>query len=155
MITDDLAHILDQFTPAKKEGLLPLLQVIQKQYGHLNEELLLAVSRHLDLPVNKVYGVATFYDQFRFFPRGQYHIKICRGTACHIAGATTYLNELQNQLKVRAGSVSRDRKFSLEVTNCMGACDYAPVVIVNDQVHTRLTTEELENLLRSLKDKTK
>jgi NADH-quinone oxidoreductase subunit E len=148
-----LDKILSKYPAGKKEGLLPILQEIQKQQDFLPEELLSEVGRYLNLPANKVYGVAAFYDQFRFRPRGQNHIRICRGTACHLYGSLNYLSELEKQLKVKAGGTSRDRKFSLEITSCLGACESAPVLQVNDKYYTHVTPEELAKIIRSFKEK--
>jgi NADH-quinone oxidoreductase E subunit len=154
MMKENLEMILSKYPVNKKDRLLPILQDIQQEQGYLTDELLTEVGRYLDLPANKVYGVATFYDQFRFHPRGQFHIRICRGTACHLFGSSTYLDELEKQLKIKAGHTSRDGKFSIEISNCMGACESAPIVQVNDTFHARVTENDLERIICSLKDKT-
>jgi NADH-quinone oxidoreductase E subunit len=154
MTKENLENILSNYPVNKKEGLIPILQEIQIQQGFLTDELLAQVGKYLNLPANKVYGVATFYDHFRFHPLGHYHIRICRGTACHLFGATTYLEELERQLKVKAGHTSKDRKFSLEISNCMGACESAPIVHINDFIYTHVTAADLDRIIRSLKDKT-
>jgi len=146
--------ILEKYPPNKKEDLLPILQEMQKEHGFLTDEILEKVSLYLSLPINKIYAVAAFYDQFRNSPGGKYHIQICRGTACHIYGSSTLLKELEKQLKVKAGGSSRDRKFSLEVVNCIGACDHGPVIKVNEQYHCRVNPEALNRIIRSLKEKT-
>jgi len=147
-----IEQILDKYPPQKKEGLLPILQEIQKEQGFLTDETLELVSQHLCIPVNKLYAVAAFYDQFRHSPEGKYHIQICCGTACHIYGSSTYLKELEKQLKLKAGGSSRDRKFSLEVVNCMGACDRGPIIKVNANYHCRVNAEALNRIILSLKE---
>jgi NADH-quinone oxidoreductase E subunit len=154
MMKENLENILSKYPVNKKDGLLPILQDIQQEQGYLTDELLTEVGKYLSLPANKVYGVATFYDQFRFHPRGQFHIRICRGTACHLFGSSTYLDELEKQLKIKSGYISKDGKFSLEISNCMGACESAPIVQINDTFHTLVTENDLERIIRSLKDKT-
>lgn len=154
MTTENLEILFSKYPANKKEGLLPILQDIQEQEGHLSEELLLQTSRYLNIPVNKIYGVATFYDQFRFHPHGRYHIRICKGTACHLSGSSTYLDLLENHLKVKPGFLSKDHKFSLEISSCMGACESAPVVQVNDEYHTHVTDTDLDKIILSLKEKT-
>jgi NADH-quinone oxidoreductase subunit E len=154
MMKEKLEIILTKYPVNKKDLLLPILQDIQQEQGYLTDELLIEVGRYLNLPANKVYGVATFYDQFRFRPRGQFQIRICRGTACHLFGSSTYLDELEKQLKVKAGQTSKDGKFSLEISNCMGACESAPIVQINDIFHTHVTENDLGKIIRSLKDKT-
>ena len=146
--------ILVRYPMNKKDRLLPILQELQKETGYLTDEMLTEVGDYLGMPVNKVFGVAAFYDQFRFKALGAFHIRICRGTACHLFGSTTYLSELEKQLKVKAGGTSRDKKFSLEIVNCMGACDSAPVLRVNDIFYPHVTPEGLNRIIQSLKEKT-
>jgi NADH-quinone oxidoreductase subunit E len=155
MTKEKIESILAGYATNKKEGLLPILQDIQAQNGYLTEEILAEVGKYLNLPANKIYGVATFYDQFRFSPCGQFHIRICRGTSCHLFGSSTYLERLETGLKVKAGHVSRDKKVSIEITSCMGACESAPVIRVNDEYHTHVTEEGLRALIQSIKEKTK
>jgi NADH-quinone oxidoreductase E subunit len=154
MTKENLENIFSKYPVNKKDGLLPMLQEIQDQHGYLTDELLAAVGKYLNLPANKVYGVATFYDQFRFHPLGQYHIRVCKGTACHLLGTSTYLHEIEKQLKVKAGTISKDRKFSLEISNCQGACESAPVIHINENFYTHVTAADLERIIRSLKEKT-
>lgn len=155
MTTEMFQSILTRYPANRKDSLLPLLQEIQREQGYLTEEVLNGVGKYLNLPANKVYGVATFYDQFRFHPQGLYHIRICRGTACHLFGSSTFQAELERQLRVKAGQSSKDRRYSLEISNCLGACDSAPVVSVNDTVYTRVTAEMLTSIINGLKEKTK
>jgi NADH-quinone oxidoreductase E subunit len=154
MATETLEQIFSRFPAKKKDGLIPILQEIQNQHGYLTEELLAEVGVYLQIPANKLYGVATFYYQFRFHPHGRYHFRICRGTACHLSGSSTLLHELEQQLKVKPGQISKDRKFSFEVTNCLGGCQSAPVLSVNDQYYTGVTVDELTRIIHSLKEKT-
>jgi NADH-quinone oxidoreductase E subunit len=150
---ETLEKILQNYTPGRKEGLIPVLQEIQELQGYLTEEAVEKVGKHLNLPLNKVYGVAAFYDQFRFKPRGRHHIRICKGTACYLFGSSTFLKEIEGQLKVRAGHTSRDKKFSLEVVSCLGACGQAPVIQVNETHYTRVDAEQLNTIIRMLKEK--
>ncbi len=151
---NEIDQILGKYPPNKKENLLPILQNIQKEQGYLSDETLEAVSRYLKLPVNKIFAVAAFYDQFRITPLGRYHIQVCRGTACHLFGSSTILKELEKQFRVKAGGLSRDKKYSLEVVNCMGACDQGPVIKVNEHYYRRVNADELIRIIRSLKEKT-
>ena len=144
--------VFPRFPANKKEGLIPLLQEIQKEQGYLTEELLEKVGKYLNLPANKVYGVAAYYDQFRFRASGQFHIQLCRGTACHLYGSSTYLGVLEKQLKTKVGNTSPDQRFSLEITNCMGACESSPVLRVNDIFYPHVTPEVLSQIIRSLKE---
>jgi len=149
-----LEKIRDKYPANNKDFLLPLLQELQKQQGYLTEDLLAEVGRYLDMPANKVYGVAAFYDQFRFRPLGRFHIQLCRGTACHLYGSATYLAELEKQLKVKAGGTSRDHRYSLEIADCMGACESAPVLRINDTFYPHVTPDELTRIINTLKEKT-
>jgi len=145
--------ILLDYSPKKKEVLIPILQDIQKEFGILSESSIEEVSRYVNLPSNKIYGVAAFYDQFRFSPKGIFHIQICRGTACYLHGSLTFLEEIEKQLKVKAGGVSRDGKYSLELVTCMGACEHGPIVKVNEFYYRNLNSEQITKLLRRLKEK--
>jgi NADH-quinone oxidoreductase E subunit len=154
MATEITTTVFKSYPAGKKEFLLPILQDLQDQLGHLDDELISEVGKYLNLPINKVYGVAAFYSSFKFHPKGKYHIRICKGTACHLHGGSNYLCEIEKRLKVKAGNTSRDRRFSLEVTTCMGACEASPILEINNTIHTRVTPEELNTIIRSLKEKT-
>jgi NADH-quinone oxidoreductase subunit E len=142
-----LSSIFQQFPNRQRDDLIPLLHLIQEQYGFLSEELIIEVGNYLDISVNKIFGVATFYDNFRFGPKGRYHIKLCHGTACHVAGATTILGEIEKQLKIRNGETDKAGLFSLEVVSCIGACGLAPLIEINDEYYTSLTLESLRKIL--------
>jgi NADH-quinone oxidoreductase subunit E len=154
MTKENLENILSKYPANKKDALLPILQDIQELEGYLTDELLTVVGKYVNLPSNKVYGVATFYDQFRFHPQGVHHVRICHGTACHLFGSSTYLEEIEKQLKVKSGHTSKDKRFSLEISNCMGACESAPIIQVNDSFYTNVTAVDLDRIIRSLKEKT-
>jgi NADH-quinone oxidoreductase subunit E len=108
---------------------------------------MIRIGRHLALPPSKVYGVATFYNQFRFHPRGKYHLMVCRGTACHVKGSLKSLDLAIKALGIEPGQTTRDRLFSLEVVACMGACGLAPVINLNGEFHARMTPKKLARLL--------
>ncbi len=146
----DVSDILKRYD-SSRENLIPILQEIQEKFGWLSQDAIAQVGRYLNLPAAKVYGVATFYNQFRFSPKGKYHIQICRGTACHVLGSATVLEELQNLLKVKAGETTRDGLFSLEVVACVGACGLAPVVVVNGDFHAKMDVDKIKKLINSLK----
>jgi NADH-quinone oxidoreductase subunit E len=152
-MTEIVDTILEKYPAHKKDKLLPILQEIQESCGYLTDEILNRVGEHVDLPSNKVYGVAAFYDQFRFKRTGKNHIRICNGTACYLFGSGTFLQELEKQLRIKPGQTTRDGKFSLEVVHCMGSCESAPVMKINDVVYPHLTPEELQKIFRTLKEK--
>jgi NADH-quinone oxidoreductase subunit E len=148
-----VSAILQKYPSGRKDLLIPVLQEIQRTAGHLTNDTLIKVSSHLNIPINSIYGVATFYDQFRFTDKGRYHIRICRGTACHVYCSSNYLAELEKHLNVRAGNTSKDGKFSIELVNCLGACSNAPAIAVNDTYYTGVTPSLLTTLISSLKEK--
>ena len=143
--------VLEEFPDAGRDELIPILQEMQERYGYLSHEVLRCVGRHLHLPVSKVYGVATFYNQFRFQPIGQYHIQVCRGTACHVKGSLGLLETVQQATGLQPGLTSRDRLFSLEVVACLGACGLSPVMCINGEFHARMTPNKARTLLENLR----
>ena len=142
-----LDEIINRYNSGSRESLLPLLQDIQIEYGYLNEEAILKVGKHIKLPSSKVYGIATFYDQFRFIPKGKFHIKVCRGTSCHMHGSSGILREVERVLNIKEGHTSRDGRFSLEAVSCMGACGSAPVLNVNGEFKTALSIPDIAQVI--------
>lgn len=138
-----LDEIISRYKAGSRESLLPLLQEIQNEYGFLNEEAILKVGLHIKLPSGKVYGIATFYDQFRFVQKGKFHIKVCRGTSCHMFGSAGILREVERVLNIKEGHTTRDGYFSLEAVSCMGACGSAPVLNVNGDFHTSIAITDI------------
>ena len=146
-----IEKILRKYTAGKKDSLIPLLQEIQREEGHLSDVSINEVSRYMNIPLNKIYGVATFYDQFRFGKKGRYHVQICQGTTCHFYRSLAFRKEIEKILQVRAGQTTKDGKFSLEVVNCLGACSKAPVLIINGTAYAGLTIDSLQKLLSGIK----
>lgn len=146
------AEIIGKYKEADRDSLIPLLQDIQEAEGWLSEEALTSVGELLDMPVSKVYGVATFYNQFRFQPRGKFHIQVCRGTACHVLGSASVLEELKKLLKIDVDETSRDGLFSLEVVACIGTCGLAPVININGNFHAGVTASSLRDIIDSYKE---
>ena len=126
-----LDDIFKKFPDAKRDSLIPILQEVQESQGYLSRDAVVEIGRYLSLPTSKIYGVATFYNQFRFQPLGHYHIQVCRGTACHVKGSLGVLDAVRRILKIEPGQTSRDGLFSLEVVACIGACGLAPVININ------------------------
>jgi len=145
----DFDNILQRHPNEKRDSLIPILQEIQEEVGYLSEEAVIAVGRHLNLPTSKIFGVATFYNQFRFDPPGKYHIQVCRGTACHVLGSLTVLEEIQKLLKIKNGQCTKDGLFSIEVVACIGACGLAPVIAINGEFHAKVTTPSLKEIIES------
>ena len=149
MVTADIDAVLQRFPNATRDSLIPILQEVQQQQGHLSREAVVQIGKHLRLPASKIYGVATFYNQFRFQPQGRNHVQVCRGTACHVKGAAAILEAVKRELKVEAGQTTRDGLFSLEVVACIGACGLAPVICVNGDFHAGVSTKTVGKILDS------
>jgi NADH-quinone oxidoreductase subunit E len=143
----DIDHILAEHIGAQRDRLIPILQEVQRSQGHLSREAMMKVGRHLNLPASKVFGVATFYNQFRFAPIGKFHIQVCRGTACHVKGSRAVVDAIRRTLKVEPGQSTRDALFSLEVVACLGACGLAPVVAINGEFHGGVTSDSVQKLI--------
>lgn len=146
-------NILERYPNAKRENLIPILQEIQEKQGYLSEGAIVKVGQRLKLPASKIFGVATFYNQFRFEPLGKFHVQVCRGTACHVLGSSSVLEELEKQLNVKAGQTTKDRLFSIEVVACIGACGLAPLISVNGEFHAKVTSESIRDILDEYKEK--
>ncbi|MCB2205164.1 NADH-quinone oxidoreductase subunit NuoE [bacterium] len=144
-----IIEILGRYPAKDAACLIDLLQDVQECCGYLPDREMQLVARHVDIPVSRVYGVATFYNQFRFQPLGKYVIKVCRGTACHVQGSQGILTTLEHELGIRAGETTKDLLFTIETVACIGACSIAPVIAINDTFHGGLTTKSLQKLLRN------
>jgi len=137
-----------------RDALIPLMQDVQEEYGYLPREAVILIGRYLGVPISKVFGVATFYNQFLLQPPGRYHVQICRGTACHVKGSVSILERLVHILKIEPGQTTRDGLFSLEVVACIGACGLSPVISVNGEFHARVTPDSVEEIIESYRRKT-
>lgn len=136
----------------QSEELIPLLQKVQEIEGFLSEEAMKDIAKFLKTPLSKVYGVATFYAQFRFKPRGEKHIMVCRGTACHVQGAPRIQEDIETLLGIKEGETTADLKFSIESVACIGACSLAPCIMVNDQVEAKLTSQKVKVLFTKMRE---
>jgi NADH:ubiquinone oxidoreductase subunit E len=146
-----VAEILEKYKDAKRDALIPILQEVQEFCGYLSKEAVIQIGAYLNLPTSKIYGVATFYNQFRFQPLGSYHIQVCRGTACHVKGSSGVFDRFSRDLKITDGETSRDGKFSLEVVSCIGACGLAPVIAVNGNFHAKLVDDDASRIVKEYK----
>ncbi len=124
-----------------------MLQKAQELQGYLPEKTLRTIADYFDMPYSEVYGVATFYAQFRLIPSGQNVIKVCTGTACHVRGGQKILDRVCSELNIKPGETSADGKFSLEPVACLGACGLAPVMMINDSTFGRLTPAKVSEIL--------
>lgn len=145
--------ILKKYSGSQRDNLIPILENIQEEQGYISEEAIIKLAGFLKLPTSKIYGVATFYDYFHFEPRPKFLIKMCKGTACHLLGAGTILQKLENELKISVGQLTRDGIFGLEVVSCIGACGSAPVLMLHGEYHTNLTVRGLKNFIEDYKKK--
>jgi NADH-quinone oxidoreductase subunit E len=133
-----------------RDQLIPLLQEIQAREGYLSQAAMTELAAALETPVASVYGVATFYNQFRFAPLGTHVIELCRGTACHVKQSLALQQHLQRKLKLRPDGNSADKRFTVLNVACLGACSIAPVVKLNGEFYGHLTVEKLDSLLDDL-----
>lgn len=131
--------------------LIMIMQEAQKIYGYLPIEVQTIISKGLDIPVERVYEVATFYAQFNLEPKGKYQISVCLGTACYVKGSAKILEAIENQLGIKSGECTADRKFSVESCRCLGACGLAPVMRVNDEVFGNMTPDKVKTVLAQFK----
>jgi len=151
-VKTDIAPVLAAYPNAGRDALIPILQDVQEAHGYLSEDAIVRIGAHLGLPTSKIYGVATFYNQFRFQPLGRYHIQVCRGTACHVKGSLGVLDALKQELKIEPGQTTRDGLFSLEVVACIGACGLAPLICVSGEFHAEMTSAKARDLVETLRE---
>lgn len=131
----------------EKGSLMPIMQKAQEIYGYLPIEVQTMISDELHVPLEKIYGVATFYSQFALNPKGRYQISVCLGTACYVKGSGDIYNKLMDLLGIVGGECTPDGKFSLDACRCVGACGLAPVMMINDEVYGRLSVDDVEAIL--------
>lgn len=144
-ISQKLPDILREFTQ-ERSNLLPILQRIQETFKFLSPGAMRAVAKYLDLSASEVYGVATFYNQFRFHPPGRHEIKVCMGTACHVKGGDVILENFERRLGIKEGETTPDREYSIERVACVGCCALAPVAVVDDKVIGYMQPSKVEGL---------
>ncbi len=149
-IKEQLDDTLSRYTGDKSE-LIPILQEAQERFGYLPEEVMAGIAKFLQLSPATVYGVATFYAQFKFVPTGRRMVKVCRGTACHVRGAARILSEVEKRLGIKPGESTGDLEYNLETIACFGSCALAPVIVVDNSVYGRMTTKKVEEILSDSK----
>ena len=141
-----LASILARYEGKKRE-LIALLQDVQVNLGYLSKEAMQEIASFLGIQAVEVWGVATFYNQFRFVPLGKHPVKVCLGTACHLAKGKLILEALERELAIKVGETAEDGNFSLERVACIGCCMLAPVIVVGDKIYPRMTAFKVEETL--------
>ena len=146
LILEEIEDLLKSF---KKDSfyLLPALQTIQMKFGYIPQKSISIIGEYFQVSNNRIYGIATFYNQFKFNPPGEYQIKVCLGTACHVKGANIILENFERKLEINEGETTKDRKYSLERVACVGCCSLAPVVVINDDVHGYMMPSKVEGLI--------
>ena len=132
----------------KKGGLVPLLQDVMGEYGYLPEGTLKRIAQELDIPLSRVYGLATFYKSFSLTPRGKHLISVCLGTACHVRGAPRIVEKLERDLGIKAGETTKNLKFTLETVNCLGACALGPLIVINGKYYGRMNLAKMDKVLK-------
>ena len=146
-----LASVVEKYRG--KEGIaIPLLADVQREIGYVAEEAVEYVSGELGIPAAELFGVATFYAMFRFQPEGKHVVRLCRGTACHVQGSGLIADQLERHLGIKDGETTPDLMFTLQCVACLGCCSLAPVMMVGDDVHGRLTPEKAVNVLEKLRE---
>lgn len=148
-------QIFEHFPKKDRSNLIALLQEVQEVYGYLPESALQDVSDFVGMPLSGVYGVATFYNQFRLTPLGKNVIRVCRGTACHVKNSANILTALETELGITAGGTTRDKLFTLETVACIGACSIAPVININEEYYGRISVKEISKILNKYKNAAK
>ena len=133
-------------------NLIPIMQKAQEIYGYLPIEVQTIIAREMDIPLEKVYGISTFYAMFTLEPKGKYQIAVCLGTACYVKGSGDVYAKLENTLGLQGGGCTPDGKFSLEACRCLGACGLAPVMMINGEVYGRLTPDQIPGILAKYQD---
>ena len=136
-----------EFHEKQRGNLIPILQMVQETLKYLPPPAIKLVAEHLRILECEVYGVATFYNQFRFHPPGKHPIKVCLGTACHVRGGDIILENFERKLEIQAGETTPDREFSIEKVACVGCCALAPVAIIDENVHGHMAPSKVEGLL--------
>jgi NADH-quinone oxidoreductase subunit E len=142
----ELKELVGHYGP-DRASVIPILQDIQGKFGYLSVEGVDELARLIGVSPNEIYGVATFYAQFRFRPPGEHRIQVCLGTACHVRGGQQILKEMERRLGIKAGETTADGKFDLERVACLGCCALAPVVAVDGKVHARMTAKKIPSVL--------
>jgi len=150
----DLKQVEDYFDGnpnLRKNNLIAILQKIQEFYGYLPEEALEIVAERINVPKAKIYGVCTFYSQFKLEPDGKYLVQVCNGTACHVRGAPALVDEISGILGISEGQTTPDNLFTLETVNCIGACGLAPAVVINEEIYGKVTPDKIHEIISNLK----
>lgn len=149
---DQLRQILARYRGERSE-VIPLLQEAEEEFGYLPREAMLEIASFLQIPSSAIYGIATFYNQFRFTPIGKHPIKMCLGTACHMRGGELVLAALERELEIKVGDLTPNGEFSLDRVACIGCCVMAPVMVIGEDIYPKMTSLKVEEALVRFKEK--
>jgi NADH-quinone oxidoreductase subunit E len=152
MIYPAMDNKIAEHLDVNESSLISMLQRTQKTFGYIPEESLKDITEQLNVPLSRVYGVATFYTQFRFTPLGKYVIKICHGNACHVTGSENISQALEQDLGIKEGETTEDGLITLERVACLGCCSLAPTVMINDKVYGKINHNKMRRLVRQMKE---
>lgn len=145
--TNAVNAALDAYLSGGVDNLIPILQKVQSRQGFISPEAVRQISKHMRISRSRIFGVASFYSQFRFNPPGRHSIKICLGSACHVQGGDFLLNALQLEIGIVPGQTTEDGRFDLERLACLGCCALAPVMMVNEDIHSQISVIKLKHVL--------
>ncbi len=151
IFSEEMLELLSKYQVGAGESLIAILQDIQDKFGYLSKDNLFQAAKYTNTAPSKVYGVATFYNQFRLKPPGKYLIQVCRGTACHVKGSKEILEKLKEVLNVEAGQSTEDGFFTLEEVMCIGACSIAPLIVIDNKFYGKMTTDRVEPLIEDFR----
>jgi NADH:ubiquinone oxidoreductase subunit E len=132
-----------------KTAMIAILQDVQEEFRYLPKEALSSISKQMEVPLTRIYEIATFYNAFSLKPRGRNLIEVCAGTACHVQGAANLMDRMERDLKICCGETTKDKKFTLEEVRCLGCCSLAPVVRISGNIHPNLTQDEIPKILKN------
>ena len=154
MENSDLKKIVAKAENEQRE-LIHILHNVQSEFGYIPPQAITAIAKYLKISEGDIYGVVTFYKAFSLEPRGKHLVTICMGTACHVRGAPSILDEFERQLNIESGETTEDNLFTLETVNCVGACALGPIAITDEEYHGQLKTNEVEKILQEIRDNEK
>lgn len=151
MKTEAVKDILDKYE-GQKGSLIPILQDVQEEYGYLPEQVLNIISRRTGSSMSQIFGVATFYKQFRLAPLGKFTIRVCHGTACHVSGAEQLSEAIENELNIKDGETTSDNLFTLQSVACLGCCSLAPAMVIGDTTYARCSPDKASRILKRIRE---
>ena len=141
-VKEKLSEVFSHYS-GRKDELIPILQEAQERFNYLPPEVMLEIAKFLHLPASAVFGVSTFYAQFKLVPSGKRTVRVCRGTACHVRGGARILREVERRLGIKPGETTSDLEYTLETVACIGACALAPTMTVDKETHGQMTTKKV------------